>query len=134
MNAWDSADPGFSEEPGFSGPVYREAVRTAEQTVSDAWIGRLLLAESEAEAVVGACARARERAAVKVRAAQQTGDLSGLARSQTDLERADAAWGQALAAHEHASGRLSRELAAWSESTAHRVRQALSDRSGAGRW
>lgn len=128
MDSWDTADS------GFSGPMYREAVRTAEQTVSDAWIGRLLLAESEAEAVVGACARARERAAAQVRTAQQSGDLPGLARSQTDLEQAHAAWGQALAAHEHASGRLSRELATWSESTAHRVRQALSERSGAGRW
>lgn len=128
MDSWDTADA------GFSGPMYREAVRTAEQTVSDAWIGRLLLAESEAEAVVGACARERERAVAKVRTAQQNGDLPGLARWQTDLEQADAAWGRALAAHERASGTLTRELAAWSESTAHRVRQALSDRSGAGHW
>jgi hypothetical protein len=71
--------------------VGREAVRTAEQAVSDTWIGRLLLAESEAETVVGACAHVRERAARRVRAAQRRGDLAALVRAQTDLELADAA-------------------------------------------
>lgn len=122
QEAWDAA-----------GAAEREAVRSAEQTVSDAWIGKLLLAESEAEAVVGACVRARERAAGRVRAAQEAGDPAGLARSQCDLEVADAGWGQALAAHKHAHTRLTRELSRWSQSTAHRVRQALADQPGARR-
>lgn len=113
-----------------AGAADREAVRTAEQTVSDAWIGRLLMDESEAEAVVGACARARERAAGRVRAAQQAGDLAGLAQSQSELETADDGWRRARAIHEQAHSRLARELAMWSQCTAHRVRQALADRAG----
>jgi hypothetical protein len=114
-----------------AGAADREAVCAAEQTVGDAWIGRLLLIESETEAIAGACARTRERAADRVRDAQRAGDLAALARSQSDLETADTAWGHALKAHRHARTRLSRELAAWSQSTTHRVRQALSDQPGA---
>lgn len=111
----------------------REAVRTAEQTVSDAWLGRLLLAESEAEATVGACARTRQRAAERVRSAQRTGDLVALTRSQTDLEHADRAWGGSLAVYEHARAKLAHELERWADGTARRVREAWADRSIAGR-
>jgi hypothetical protein len=107
----------------------REVVRTAEQTVSDAWIGRLLSAESEADAVVGSCARVRERATDQVRAAQQAGDLTLIVHSQDSLELADAAWYRALDARAHAGTRLASELEMWSENTAHRVRQALSDQA-----
>lgn len=124
MDAWNTAGSG----PGSAAD--REAVRTAEQNVSDAWIGRLLLAESETEAAVGACARVRERAAGQVRAAQRNRDLAGLVRSQAALENADAAWGRALETHECARGRLVRELAAWSEATARRLRQARADADG----
>ena len=110
-----------------------EAVRTAEQTVSDAWIGRLLLAETEAGAVLGACARVRERAAGRVRAAQRSGDLSALVRSQTDLEQADAACRRALEAHEHARDRLAREHRLWAEANARRARPAPAGRSSTGR-
>jgi hypothetical protein len=127
VDAWKSAQP----EP--AGAADREAVRAAEQTVSDAWLGRLLLAESEAEAVLGARARDRERAADRVRAAQRARNLTVLVQSQIHLERADAAWAEAMEAHERAGEVLARELRAWSEGTAHRVRQALSDQSGARR-
>lgn len=118
--------------PGSAGAAAHEAIRTAEQAVSDAWIGRLMLAESEAEAVLSACARVRQRAAARVRGAQETGDLAALVASQNDLEIADAGWGRALAAQELAGAQLMDELAIWSECTAQRVRQRLSEGSGAG--
>lgn len=123
---------GNSIGPGPAGAAAHEAIRTAEQAVSDAWIGQLMLTESEAEAVVRACARVRQRAADRVRTAQRTGDLAALAESQSDLETADAGWGRALAAQERAGAHLTDELAIWSESTAQRVRQRLSERSTAG--
>jgi hypothetical protein len=112
---------------GFSG------IQVAEQTVSDAWIGQLLLAESEAETVVGACARVRERAAGRVRAAQRAGDLAALIRLQGDLEAADAGWCRAVADHERARAGLVRELSGWSAGIASRVREARADQQNAGR-
>jgi len=106
-----------------------EAVRAAEQAVSDAWIGQLLLAESETEAFLGAHTRVRQRAVKHVREAQRSGDLAALARSQTDLDLADAACGRAVAAHEHARTRLAHELTVWSRLTACRLRQARSDQA-----
>jgi len=85
----------------------RAAVRSAEQTVADAWIGQLLLAENEAEVAVGACTRVRNRAAEQVRAAQRSGDLAALVRSQCALERADRACSRALEEYIQARGRLS---------------------------
>lgn len=123
----DAQDKAFGPEPGHAD--HRAAVHAAEQAVSDAWIGRLLLAESETAAILSACARVRERAADQVRTAQQAGRLAALAQSQTDLEFADAAWGRAVEAHRHARTRLARELETWSERTAHRVRQTLADRT-----
>ena len=119
--------------PDHNWAAAREAVRSAEQTVSDAWLGRLLLAESEAEATVGACTRARQRAAERVRSAQQTGDLNALTRSQTDLEHADRAWGGSLDAFERARTKLADELESWAAGTARRVREAWADRAIAGR-
>lgn len=132
MTTWNISgpDPTGAGDSEADQEADHEAVRTAEQAVSDAWIGRLLVAESEADAVLGACARVRQRAADRVRAAQRAGDLAELARSQSDLELADAGWGRAIAARDHVGEQLARELATWSESTAHRVRQRLSDRSG----
>lgn len=75
----------------------------------------------------------RERAADQVRAAQRSGDLAGLAQAQTDLELADTASRRAQQKHEFAGAILTRELETWSKATAHRVRLALSDRSGATR-
>jgi len=108
-------------------------VQVAEQAVSDAWIGQLLLAESEAETVAGACARVRERAAARVREAQRAGDLAALARFQGDLEAADAGWGRAVADHERARDRLVRELSGWSAGVASRIREAWADQQNAGR-
>ena len=110
----------------------RQAVRTAEQTVSDAWIGQVLLAECETEAVLGACTRVREQAAGRVRAAQRAGNLADLVRSQCDLELAEAARRRAVDAHERARIRLVHEVSAWSEGIARRVRQARADRPNAG--
>ena len=114
-------------------PEDREAVRAAEQEVSDAWIGRLLLAESETEAVLGACTRVRQRALARVRSTRRSDKLAEQAQAQTELDLAEAAWGRAVGAHEHARARLARELATWGEGTARRVRQALSDQPGTGR-
>ena len=111
----------------------RHAVRTAEQTVADAWIGQLLLAENEAEVAVGACTRVRNRAAAQVRAAQRAGDLAALVRSQRALERADRACGRALEEYTQARNQLSDQLTEWACATQRRIRQAQEDRSGAGR-
>jgi hypothetical protein len=119
-----SSDSGSDSEPTSD----REAVRTAEQAVNDAWIGRLLVAESQAEAVLGACVRTRERAAGRVRAARRSGDPAALARAQTDLRTADTGCGRAWEAHEAAGAELVRELRVWSRSTASRVRQTLTER------
>jgi hypothetical protein len=69
VDAWDAAGP----EAASDGD--RHAVCTAEQTVSDAWIGRLLLAESQAEIVVDACVRVRKRAGDSVRSAPSPGPV-----------------------------------------------------------
>lgn len=111
----------------------RDAVRRAEQTVGDAWIGQLLLAEAECEATVSACSRVRDRVAERVRAAQRSGDLPALVRSQADLERADRAWGRALDVYDSARDRLEHELALWTDATAGRARQAWADRPAVGR-
>lgn len=111
----------------------RDAVRRAEQAVGDAWIGHLLLAEAESEATVGACSRVRDRVAERVRAAQRSGDLHALVRSQEDLERADRAWGHALDVYDGARARLAHELALWTDATASRARQAWADRPAVGR-
>jgi len=116
-----------------SGAEGRDAVRAAEQTVSDAWIGRLLLAESEAGAVLGACARVRRRAADRVREAQRGGDVAALARTQTELDIADAAQRRALETHERHRVKLAHELTAWSEALACRLHEARADGSAA-RW
>ena len=108
-------------------------MRTAEQTVADAWIGPLLLAEKEAEVAVGACTRVRNRVAAQVRDAQRTGDLDALVRSQYALERADRACGRALEEYVHARTQLSEQLTEWACATQRRIRQAQADRSRAGR-
>jgi hypothetical protein len=113
VDAWNAAGP----EPASAGD--REAVGTAEQTVSDAWIGELLLAESETQVVVRACVRVRKRTADRVRTAQRAGDLAALVRAQQT--------------HEHARARLAHELAVWSGGVARRGRQARADRSDARR-
>jgi hypothetical protein len=127
MDAWNAAGRDPVAAAG------REAVRAAEQTVGDAWIGRLLLAESETEAALGVRTRLRERAAGRLREAQRAGDLNDLVRAQIELEFADRAWGRAAEEYEHARSRLTAELALWSEATATRVGQAWADRSSAGR-
>jgi hypothetical protein len=128
MDAWSAAG-----RDATAAAAAREAIRTAEQTVGDAWIGRLLLTESEAEATVAVRTRLRERALGRVREAQRAGDLSTLVRAQLDLEFADRAWSRAVEEYELARRKLNDELALWSEATANRVGQAWADRSAAGR-
>lgn len=128
MDAWNAAG-----RDAAAAAAAREAIRTAEQTVGDAWIGRLLLTESEAEAAVAVRTRLREQAAARVFQAQRAGDLNALVRAQLDLEFADRAWSQAVEGYELARRKLSDELALWSEATANRVGQAWADRSAAGR-
>jgi len=49
--------------PDGRGADQRAAVRSAEQAVSDAWIGQLLLAEYDAHVTVDVCTRIRARLA-----------------------------------------------------------------------
>jgi hypothetical protein len=129
MAAWDGDAAGRDS----AGAAARAAVRMAEQTVGDAWIGRLLLTEDEAETALDTRARLREQAAERVRGAQRAGDPAALARAQLELEHADRAWGQAVDGYERAHGVLTEEVALWTRATASRVRQAWADRSAAGR-
>ncbi|GAA1987117.1 hypothetical protein [Catenulispora subtropica] len=122
MDAWEA-------DEGSGGAADREAVRTAEQTVHDAWLGQLLLAEAESEATMAASTRVRHRVAERVRDAQRSGDLVSLARSQAELEHADRACGRALGEYAEARDQLARELAEWTDATAGRARQAWCDRS-----
>jgi hypothetical protein len=135
VDAWDASghQSRKTDHHDADGSARRHAVRTAEQTVADAWIGQLLLAENEAEVAVGACTRVRNRVAAQVRDAQRTGDLDALVRSQYALERADRACGRALEEYVHARTQLSEQLTEWACATQRRIRQAQADRSRAGR-
>lgn len=126
MSTWNAFGPEYARTED------RAAVRTAEQTVADAWIGLLLAAETETATILDVHIRARGRVANRVQVAQRAGDPAALARSQTELEIADAACHQASQAHERSADQLARELRTWSGATAQRVRQALTDRSSAG--
>jgi hypothetical protein len=129
MHEWDTTRHRPAPSPAAA---RREAVRTAEQTVNDAWIGQLLLAEAESEATAGACARVRDRAVDRVRSAQCSGDLVALVQAQSELERADRVCEHAALAYDDARDRLARELADWTDATAQRARQAWADRPAAG--
>lgn len=135
MDAWDAGGHQWqnADSRDADGAARRQAVRTAEQTVADAWIGQLLLAENEAQVAVGASTRVRNRVAAQVRAAQRAGDLDALVRSQSALERADRACGRALEEYARARNQLSDQLTEWACATQRRIRQAQADRSGAGR-
>lgn len=161
MAAWGAAGPGPEPEPEYefdyeyasdyeyeyqypredgrepdraaAGAAGREAVRTAEQTVGDAWINRLLLIEHETETTLGIRARLRDQAAERVHAVHRADGPGALLRAQIGLEHADQEWSRAVAAYELAREILTDELALWSHATASRAQQAWTDRSAAGR-
>ncbi|NUP48404.1 MAG: hypothetical protein HOW97_14015 [Catenulispora sp.] len=126
-------DDGLEPDRAAGQAAAREAVRTAEQIVGDAWINRLLLIEHETEATLGIRARLRDQAAERVHTVRRADDPGALLRARLGLEHADRQWGQAVAAYELAREILTDELARWSHATASRAQQAWTDRSAAGR-
>jgi hypothetical protein len=105
----------------------REAVRSAEQTVADAWIGQLLLAEAEAEAVVSVCDRKRQLAVEQIRIARRAGDISALAQAQSAFHRAAADCDESLQDFHHAGTRLAEHLTDWACFTQRRISQRQAD-------
>src|SRR5947208_618506 len=93
-------EDGRSARPSSTGADQRAAVRSAEQAVSDAWIGQLLLAEYEAHMTVDLCTRIREQLADRLRVAQQVGDPAAIDETWRRLESADRAYAAALDSYE----------------------------------
>lgn len=110
------------------GADQRAAVRSAEQTVSDAWIGQLLLAEHEAHLTVDVCTRVRERLADRLRVARQVGDPPAIQETARRLDRADHACAVALDTYSESRDLLAEQLENWLRATRMRFREAQDDR------
>jgi hypothetical protein len=106
----------------------RAAVRSAEQAVSDAWIGQLLAAEYEAQVAAGICTQVRERLADRLRAAEQAGDHRTIEETRRKLERADQVCATALDTYVEARDVLAVQLEEWLRATRVRFREAEDDR------
>ena len=114
--------------PSSTGADQRAAVRSAEQAVSDAWIGQLLLAEYEAHATVDLCTRVRQRLTDRLRVAHQVGDPATIAETWRRLESADRAFGAALDSYEESRDLLAGQLEHWLSATRGRIREFEADR------
>lgn len=106
----------------------RAAVRSAEQAVSDAWIGQLLLAEYEAHVTVDICTRVRERLASRLHVAERVGDPASIEETSRRLERADRACATALDTYSQSRELLAEQLDDWLCATRGRFREAEADR------
>jgi hypothetical protein len=110
------------------GADQRAAVRSAEQAVSDAWIGQLLLAEYEAHVRVDICTQVRGRLADRLRVAQQVGDPSTIAETRRRLEHVDRACANALDTYSESRELLAEQLEKWLHASRMRFREAQADR------
>lgn len=106
----------------------RAAVRSAEQAVSDAWIGQLLAAEYEAQVAADICTRVRERLADRLRVEQRAGEPAAVEQTRRRLECADRLCGDALDTYAEAREVLAGQLEAWLLATRGRFREAEDDR------
>jgi hypothetical protein len=106
----------------------RAVVRNAEQAVSDAWIGQLLLAEYEAHVTVDLCTQVRRRLADRLQVAERVGDTSSIEETSRRLEHAERACATALDTYSQSRELLAEQLEDWLCATRDRVREAEADR------
>lgn len=106
----------------------RAVVRSAEQAVSDAWIGELLLAEYEAHVTVDLCTWVRSRLADRLHVAEHVGDPASIQETSRRLERAERACANALDTYSQSRELLAEQLDDWLCSTRGRFREAEADR------
>jgi hypothetical protein len=110
------------------GADQRAAVRSAEQAVSDAWIGQLLSAEYEARVRVDLCTRVRERLNDRLRRAMQAGDQPTIMETRRRIECADRVCAAALDTYAESREILADQLEMWLRATQVRSREAEVDR------
>ncbi|ACU73042.1 hypothetical protein Caci_4178 [Catenulispora acidiphila DSM 44928] len=110
------------------GTDQRAAVRSAEQAVSDAWIGQLLLAEYEAHVAVDICTRVREQLADRLRAAELSGDPPAIEETARRFANAEHACAVALDTYSESRDLLAEQLDDWLCATRMRFREAQDDR------
>jgi kynureninase len=113
---------------GGHGADQRAAVRSAEQAVSDAWVGQLVAAEYEAQVAAGICTRVRERLAERLRVALREGDTDAMEETSRRLECADRVCAAALDTYSEARAVLAEQLEDWLRATRVRYREAEDDR------
>jgi hypothetical protein len=116
------------DDPGGRGADRRAAVRSAEQAVSDAWIGQLLAAEYEAQVAAGICTQVRGRLADRLHAAEQAGDQAAIDETWRRLLSADQVCASALDTYAEAREVLAEQLEEWLRATRGRFREAEDDR------
>lgn len=119
-NGWDEGPTADS--------AGREAVRAAEQTVSDAWIGQLLVAEHEASVEAAECLRACGRLAARLVALQAAGDTAAVDELRERLERANGRSADAMADYDGVRDLLAQELEGWASTTRVRIAASRADR------
>jgi hypothetical protein len=110
------------------GADQRAAVRSAEQAVSDAWIGQLLLAEYDAHVTVDIHTRIRARLADRLRVAERVGDPSTIAETRRRLDSAEQACAVALDTYSDSRELLAEQLDKWLAASRMRYREAEADR------
>ena len=110
------------------GTEQRAAVRSAEQAVSDAWIGQLVAAEYEAQVAAGICTRVRERLAERLRVALREGDMAAMAEASRKLESADQVCAAARDTYSQARELVAEQLEDLLRATRVRYREAEDDR------
>lgn len=110
------------------GADQRAAVRSAEQAVSDAWIGQLLLAEYDAHVTVDMCTRIRARLADRLCVAEQVGDPSTIAETRRRLDSAERSCAAALDTYADSRELLAEQLEKWLHASRIRFREAEDDR------
>ena len=106
----------------------RAVVRSAEQAVSDAWIGQLLLAEYEAQSTVSLCTHVRERLVERLTVVQLVGDQQAVVETRRRLESANRACAAALDSYAETRKLLEAQLEEWVLNTRIRFREAEDDR------
>lgn len=110
----------------------REVVRVAEQTVSDAWMELLILAQQEAEITVAACRRACEELAERLLEAKGGSDLRTLTETQERFAQVVYALDKALDDQEQAQQIWAEEAEEWASCTERRLQEAEDDQHGEG--
>ena len=106
----------------------RAAVRSAEQAVSDAWIGQLLVAEYDAHVTVDICTRIWSRLVYLLCVAHQVPYPSTLPETRRRLDSAERACAVALDMYSDSRELLTEQLEKWLHASRMRYREAQADR------